>query len=234
MRLPSSIRTFLKRREMLRFYRGFVSAGDLCFDIGANVGERADVFLKLGGTVVAVEPQQSCVRVLADKYARQNRLSLVHCALGEEAGESELRICTESTECATLSPDFVAAYSEISGLHWDKIEQVKVRTLADLCAEFGMPAFCKIDVEGYESAVFRGMGEPLACLSFEFNQALLADTAQSLLILQEKAAYRCNFIQYEQMRLVLPKWLPIGEFRERLYELIPAPMLTGEIFVQRV
>src|SRR4249920_1319317 len=39
-----------------RFYSQFIGRRSLCFDVGANVGTRAEIFLSLGATVVAVEP----------------------------------------------------------------------------------------------------------------------------------------------------------------------------------
>ena len=51
------------------FYSTFVSTGDLCFDIGANYGNRTKVFLRLGARVVAVEPQPSCCQVLPPSMA---------------------------------------------------------------------------------------------------------------------------------------------------------------------
>jgi len=57
-----------ERRELEmfgHFYRVFVAAGDLCFDVGANLGNRTRCFRQLGCTVVAVEPQGECFRKLA-------------------------------------------------------------------------------------------------------------------------------------------------------------------------
>src|SRR5262245_4899020 len=45
--------------------------GDVIFDIGANMGHKTDVFLRLGARVVAVEPDRSNQDIL-----RQNFLSL--------------------------------------------------------------------------------------------------------------------------------------------------------------
>src|SRR5690349_11141019 len=58
-KFPSS-----KMKRVESFYSQFVKAGDLCFDIGANMGSRIAVFLKLKARVVALEPQEKCLREL--------------------------------------------------------------------------------------------------------------------------------------------------------------------------
>ena len=49
------------RRAMRRFYRQFVPPRSLCFDVGANVGDRVATFVSLRARVVAVEPEESPV-----------------------------------------------------------------------------------------------------------------------------------------------------------------------------
>src|SRR5690348_16870321 len=49
-------------RESMEALSGFVHPGDLCFDVGANVGRKAESMLRLGARVVAVEPQPGCIR----------------------------------------------------------------------------------------------------------------------------------------------------------------------------
>jgi hypothetical protein len=50
--------------ERKKFYQQFINAGDLVFDVGANEGNRVQVFLDLNANVVAVEPQPNCIEIL--------------------------------------------------------------------------------------------------------------------------------------------------------------------------
>jgi hypothetical protein len=50
------------RNKEVEFYKTTLSnfrKGDVIFDIGANVGQKTDIFLRLGAKVVAVEPDNS-------------------------------------------------------------------------------------------------------------------------------------------------------------------------------
>lgn len=232
MRKLNLVRKYLKKREMINFYKKFISAGDLCYDIGANIGERTEVFLKLGAKVVSVEPQYSCSKILKQKFANNDNVKLINCAIGSEVKEDELMICEETDECSTLSKDFISAYSESSGFNWRRSEIVKVITLENLFEHYRLPKFCKIDVEGYESEVFRGMKHKIKYIAFEFNKPLLNDTAKSLEILSRLGNYKCNFIKYEFMNLVLDEWLSAEDFKNNLRQIINPDILTGEIVIE--
>src|SRR5579883_3168360 len=82
----------VKRRRARAFYRAFVRAGDLCFDIGAHLGDRTGHFLALGARVVAVEPQPGPLAVLRRLYGRDPRVLLVAEAVGASSGWAELAI----------------------------------------------------------------------------------------------------------------------------------------------
>ncbi|MBA2612504.1 MAG: FkbM family methyltransferase [Bacteroidetes bacterium] len=216
---------------MIRFYRSFIKPGDLCFDIGANIGERTEIFKQLGAKIVAVEPQKKCFSILQNKYSENRSITLINKAVGSNEKEDELLLCDETTECATLSPDFVSFYTKFSGLHWQKKEKILVTTLDKLIEQYGKPVFIKIDVEGYESEVLKGLNSKVKYIGFEFNRPLLADTLLCLKKLEELGNCNCNFIKYEFMDLALSEWLPISEFKEQLEKLIPENILTGEVII---
>ncbi|NEU07708.1 FkbM family methyltransferase [Flavihumibacter sp. R14] len=234
MHLLKFLRNFRRQRQMINFYKAFIKEGDLCFDIGANIGERTNCFLKLGAKVITLEPQSSCFAVLQSKYRNNKQVKLIRSAAGSEEKEDQLMICDETDECSTLSKEFINSYSAISGLNWNKTEKVKVITLESLCRSYGVPKLCKIDVEGYESEVMRGLQSPIKYICFEFNRALLSDTSKSLEILGTLGNYRCNFIKYEIMSLVSEEWLPLEEFRSKLDQIITPDILTGEIVAEHL
>ncbi len=217
---------------MLRFYAPFVEKGDLCYDIGANGGERTAVFLELGARVIAVEPQRACVEVLRKRFSKSPEVTIVHGAVGNYKGTVQLNLCSETTECATFSDDFMKAYGELSDLHWQQKEEVTMTTMDDLIETFGVPDFVKIDVEGYESKVLEGLHYSIPCISFEFNQHLLADTYKTLRTLNEIDLYECNLIEYENFKWLSYDWLPTEYLAENFEFYLPPERLTGEIFAR--
>ena len=203
----------LRSRAHRSFYRQFVKPGDLCFDVGAHVGNHVRTMLKLGGRVVAVEPQPRFQWLLRRLYGDNPKVTLVDKALGAAPGEAELYVSSRYPTVTTLSRDWIksvgraASFSEVS---WDGRVTVEVTTLDSLIAQHGMPAYCKIDVEGFELEVLKGLGAALPSLSFEFIPAALDGAFACIDRLLALGDYEFNVSMGEQMRFELPQWSDAG------------------------
>ena len=63
---------------------------------------------------------------------------------------------------------------------WSRRVVVPTVTLDSLIAQFGMPHFIKIDVEGFEEKVLCGLSRQPQLLSFEFTAAFLSPALRCL------------------------------------------------------
>ena len=91
--------------------------------------------------------------------------------------------------------------------NWNRSEEAIVTTLDKLIDEFGIPAFCKIDVEGFEEQVIRGLTQCLPALSFESSPELVESTSRIIDYLEEIGHYRFNYSPGESMKMALPEWV---------------------------
>ena len=225
----------LKLRRMRRFYAQFIGPGDLCFDIGAHVGNRLFVWSQLGARVVGVEPQPLCLALLRRWYGRRPQVTLVDAAIGAARGEETLWVSPDTPTVTTLSQPWIRAVQQtdsFAGVAWEPGTTVTVITLDDLIARYGEPAFCKIDVEGYELEVLRGLSLPLAALSFEYIAATQAMAAACIDRLEELGDYRYNWSAGEQHRWQSAEWLSPAAMRERLAN-FSADAGSGDIYARR-
>lgn len=199
--------------KRMRFYAEFVKKGDICFDVGANYGNRVAPLLKLGASVVAIEPQIECLAVLHGKFG--SKINIVPKGLGEKEGSKTFYIANEST-ISSFSEDWINAVKKdrFKEYSWEQQEEVQMTTLDNLINEFGHPAFIKIDVEGYELEVLRGLSAPAKVISFEYT---VPEQFQKIgmcidQVLKANSNVICNYAIGEDTEWALPAWLNVDDF----------------------
>lgn len=215
-----------------RLLSTWVRPGTRVFDLGANVGELTEVFVRLGGEVVAVEPHPRCVTELRRRFHRSKNVSIVAAAASDEIGTAELHLGS-ITEVSTLSTRFRTAYQDQpGGVHWSEVVQVRTTTLDALIGRFGMPGFAKLDLEGHEPDALEGLSRPIPALSIEYNARLREESLRCIERLDAIAApgrYRWNFSPYESYVLSLDSWLTGEAMRAWLSSLSP-DLETGDVY----
>ena len=103
-----------------------------------------------------------------------------------------------------------------ASVEWDSQITVPVITLDSLIAKYGRPAFCKIDVEGFELEVLRGLHQPIPGISFEILPAAIGTAQQCIDYLTGIGAYAYNFSPGERHQFMFPKWLNDLEIHDQL------------------
>lgn len=151
------------------FFSQFASPGDLVFDVGANIGKVTNIFLDMGTRVIAIEPQDECVDTIDAIYGKNENLTIVQKVLGSSVGEAELILCSANT-LSSLSTDWIEAVKSSGRFHysWGERKIVPMTTIDQLIDLYGVPAFIKIDVEGSEYEVIKGLSRSINYISFEF------------------------------------------------------------------
>lgn len=202
------------KRKLMKFYGQFVEPGSLCFDIGAHLGNRTNAWLALGAKVIAVEPQPICFNYMKQKFAGNKAAILLELAVGERAGYAEMHISAATPTVSTLAnPEWRQIINEDTPyeVKWEKQQQVKIVTLDNLITQYGMPAFCKIDVENYELEVLLGLSQPIPALSFEFYPATIQNTIKCINRLEILGEYEYNWSTAESQQFNTASWLTATE-----------------------
>jgi FkbM family methyltransferase len=219
---------------MDRLYANFVTCGDLAFDIGSHVGDRIGSFRRLGARVVALEPQPDCTRVVRTLYAGDTGVTLVAAACGPRAGTLTLHVNSNNPTVTTASADFLKAADGAGGWEgqvWDKTIDVPVTTFDALIAEYGVPAFAKVDVEGFEADVLAGLSRPVPALSFEFT-TIQRDVAYACLDrLAVLGPYRFDVALGESQQLVFGQFVPRDEMHAYIAAL-PHAANSGDVYAR--
>jgi FkbM family methyltransferase len=222
------------RRRLRRFYRQFVHPGALSFDIGAHLGSRSRAFLDLGARVIAVEPQPHCVAYLQKRWGGERRFALIPKAIGAQPGVATLHINRMNPTISTLAPDSwrrAMAAAAAQRERWDHQVEVEVTTLDRLIEAYGLPHFCKIDVEGFEEQALAGLSHPLPALSFEFISFERARALACIRRLMRLGDYRFNWSLRERLRLENPGWADAPRVEQMLHAL-GAGVVSGDIYAR--
>ncbi|GAB3641925.1 FkbM family methyltransferase [Spirosoma arcticum] len=218
------------RRE--KFYKTLIKPGDLCFDVGANIGNRTAIFLNLNAKVVAVEPQPTCVQTLTRRFS--NQIKIVPKGLGSEEGQLPIHIGSNST-LSSFSEEWIDNVQDrFANYKWTETLMVPITTLDQLIATYGVPAFCKIDVEGFELQVLRGLTQPIPMLSLEYavpeaknNLVAAIDLLGSL-----TTDVRFNYSPGESMRMALPEFTSLSAFKQLINSHDFEKTLFGDVYVK--
>lgn len=183
-----------------------VAPGDVCLDIGANLGL---ISLRMSdragpsGTVHAFEPQPRMQSYL-QRTIGENNIKNIHLhgvALGQERGALQLSIPRGNSGAASLATDHAGEAEQF---------EVSVHRLTDFMKELGVDSvsFIKIDVEGFEPFVIRG------------GEEFLSDIKPNVIVLEEHGDFQAGSVP-ESLRLLMDLdfevyALPKAYFRVRL------------------
>ncbi len=221
----------IKERKTLRFYSQFIKKDDLCFDVGANIGNKTKLFLKLGGRVVAIEPQKLACREIQKLYGNSKNLTVVNEGLASKPGNLELSICEDCDVISTMSDRWQKESRFSEDYKWNKKQLVPVSTLDNFIERYGTPRFCKVIVEGFENNVLKGLSYPIPLISVRFEKEFFGEMKEWVQHLISLGPCEANCVLAESGDWLFEKWMPLEEIVKEL-EKNGDENLWGDIFVR--
>ncbi len=180
-----------------KFYSTYIKKGDLVFDIGANVGDKSDIFLQLGATVIALEPLYNLFIHLSHRFKNNNNIHLLDMGAYSEIDIMTINTCKEKPELSTLKDKYKKKPDEsLEDFTWYR-EGIKTVTLDWLINKYGKPKFCKIDAEGSEPDILEGLSQPIELISFEFHKRFMGDIERCFELIENlgRASYIVMFYE---------------------------------------
>ena len=148
-----------------RFLQEMLRQARVAFDVGANIGDWTALALQLNATVQihCFEPSPTTFRLLQSRILLKQctgRVVFNNCGLGGAPGQAMLHVAGEGEESGLNSLYVRSSLPEYQKL---KTVAIQIDTFDRYCQRAGLTQvdLVKIDTEGHELSVLRGMRESL-------------------------------------------------------------------------
>ena len=183
-----------KSHEILKL----MNKGDLYFDIGAHLGEKSKPFIEKKIRTIMVEPLPICVKTLKRLYSKNSIVKIIPKGLGSKNTKKILSINKQMPTVSTFAKHWKSG--RFSNLTWSEKTQIQITTLDNLIKKFGDPQYIKIDVEGYELNVLKGLSKKSGIISFEITSEFFSDAIKCLKHLKKLSYNSFTFSIGEQKK----------------------------------
>ena len=163
-----------------------------------------------GAKVVAVEPQPTLFEFLVKNYGKDENVVLLQGVVSSEVGTVTFYHNTRNPSLSTIDHSWIEEKKSDptwGKYRWDREIEMSALTLDSLIGRYGVPDFCKIDVEGAELIVLSGLSVPINCLSFEYLTINKERSVRSIERIEELGRYEYNWTFSEFSALKSPSWL---------------------------
>jgi FkbM family methyltransferase len=220
-----------QRTQELDFFRktlvGFRKDA-LIFDIGANRGVKAEIFLKLGARVIAVDPDVSNQKTLTKRFLalrlRKKWIIVVPKAVSNRNGHEILWVSEPGFEMNTLNAKWAETLEKDPArfgrtFEYREKRQVETITLEQMIRTYGCPFYIKIDVEGYELEALEGLQTAVPYISFEVNLPDFQLEGQQCIDRLRRIAASGLFNCAVRHELIFPEWMPYDRFARTFSEI---------------
>lgn len=185
----------------------------MLFDIGANRGDVVFAGTKNGfNKIVALEPAPRIYKELVSNFLYDPRVIPLKLAVSDSIDQTIEFYEADEDGLSTINKDWLT--SETMPYNGKPYRTIRANTITidKLVEIYGEPDLIKIDVEGAEWSVFKGMTKYHGMLSFEWTNETIKEHQDQLDYLKN-IGYKEVGPQFIEHHLTEPKqWFAINDF----------------------
>jgi FkbM family methyltransferase len=153
---------------------------NLVFDIGFNLGNYSKSILKKNPAVkiIGIDANND---LLNKSYTHEN-IKKIYCLVSDKKNNKQnFFINREYHGASTASTEYLKIGRLATGSEtqekmtklFHEIKEVETKTIDQLIDSYGVPDLIKIDVEGYEEVVIKGLSKKIPKITFEWSEEMV-------------------------------------------------------------
>jgi FkbM family methyltransferase len=185
---------------------------NVLFDIGANRGDATSIGVAQGYKVIALEPAPVIYKALVLNFIYNPNVIPLKLAVSDSSDELVEFYEAQEDGLSSLEKSWLTGQTmPYNGKPFRTIKATTI-TIDKLVEMYGEPALIKVDVEGAEWRVFKGMSKKYGILTFEWTGITVDDHCAQIEYLAS-LGYTEVAPQFIVNHLEMPKeWFPIDGF----------------------
>jgi FkbM family methyltransferase len=136
-----------------------VATNDLIYDVGVNDGADSAYYLLRGYRVLGIEASPVLAEKLREKFGpeiREGRYTLLEVGVADDDGTAEFWV-SDHTDWSSFNKSVASRYGAPH-----RAVQIATRRFSSIVEEFGVPFYCKVDIEGNDRCCVRGFTKDTA------------------------------------------------------------------------
>jgi FkbM family methyltransferase len=159
------------------------------FDIGANRGLYTDKNRYKYEKCILVDANPELTSGLREKYKYDKGIEVIEAIVSNK--ESETFYIANSDQISTADPEWISQSRFSKSARWSPLKGIPTISVDKLISLYGVPAFLKIDVEGYEYNVLLSLTQKVPALAFEW-----AEEKKSEILLTMEHLHKLGFTKF--------------------------------------
>ncbi len=144
----------------------------LIFDIGANTGNFTQECLSVypEASIVSIEANDDLIPILKEKFLGNQKIVLLNYLMSSTNNQYIDFYISNTNTISTASHDWISLSRFSDAYSWNRVIKKETINLDRLIEIYGKPDLIKVDVEGYELEVIRGLSSKQSEICFEWTE----------------------------------------------------------------
>ena len=174
----------------------------LFFDIGCCNGKWIDANYQEDIMFIGIEPHKVQYAECVERFADKKNVKMVNLLVANRVGEFDFY---PFDQISTVSNDWMTK-SRHRHTEYPPPYKVQSTTLDLIIAQFGIPDYIKIDVEGFEYEVLKGLTQKVGMIAFEFVEEIDTMVWDCMKYLHDLGYNEFDWTHWDQYNYRPEKW----------------------------